>query len=50
MSWLNGIQMTVTDDSSMPRCSAPASMFATRQSWVMTTPFGSLVDPDVYWR
>ena len=50
MSWLSGIQMTVTDDSSMPRWSAPASMFATRQSWVMTTPFGSLVDPDVYWR
>ncbi len=49
MSWYSGSHDTITS-SPRPAASAIASMFADKTRSGIITPFGSLVEPLVYWR
>ena len=49
MSWVSGIQLSETSDSSRRAARSTASELCRMLPWVSTTPFGSLVDPDENW-
>jgi hypothetical protein len=48
MSWNSGSQPTQRISPPCPNISRIIALFATRFSWLSITPFGELVEPDVY--